>query len=169
MKSLQHPGDENCRDNTYPITVEFTLNDPAIYTSSPDHILGVYGSDYTVMVDNALVPITVTNGVTKGSVVIPAGQSYVDVIIKALDDSDDDEELMCLNVTKAYSAEGLLVNEPFQIGNTGGEAVIIKDAGWAVKSVVWQKNATGNDLFQTWTGLSVYPDKGESGKKRQKK
>jgi len=52
-------------------------------------------------------------------------------------DSDSDVEFVYLDVTRAYSAAGLIANKLFQIGETGGEAVIIKDVGWAVKSVEW--------------------------------
>ena len=66
---------------------------------------------------------------------------------------------MFLDVTRAYSAQGLSANKFFKVGNTGYDYVIIKDAGWAVKSVEWQKNVNGNNLIGTWTGLSVYADK----------
>jgi hypothetical protein len=155
FRIYKHPGDASCSDNTYPITVEFTLND---YTLTPGQVLGVNNTDYIVMANNTTVPITKVNGVDTGSVVIPAGQDYVDVYIQALDDNDSDEELVYLNVTRAYSTKGLVADKFFNVGNTGGDYVVIKDEGWAVKSVEWESSPYGNDLFYTWTGRSVYAD-----------
>ena len=96
--------------------------------------------------------------------IIPAGQNYVDVTVKALDDSDTDEESVFLKVTTAYGLHLTTnANNPahcFKLisGGTSEDFVLIKDAGWAVKSVEWQQNANGNELFGTWTGRSVYAD-----------
>ena len=91
--------------------------------------------------------------------IIPAGADHVDVYIKALNDFDSDEESVFLKVTTAYSTQGLAAGKPFDIGKTGDDFVLIKDAGWAVKSVEWVTNPYGNDLFGTWTGRSVYADR----------
>ena len=106
FRIFKHPGDENCTDNTYPITVEFTLNDPAIY-NNPALVYGVHDEDYTV----TGVGVTYVNGL--GKAIIPAGQDYLDVKIVAINDSDSDEELVFLDVTRAYSAQGLATNKFF--------------------------------------------------------
>ena len=157
----KYPGDENCTDNTYAITVEFILNHPEIYDlNDPNVAYAVYSIDYYVRDETSIIPLAVTNGIYKGSVTIPAGQSYVDVIIEAKDDGvTDDNENVFLDVTRAYSTQSLAANKLFTVGETGGSSVLIKEVGWAIKSVVWAEDPYGNELIGKWTGKSIYADK----------
>ena len=144
----------------YDITVEFTLNDPSIYNpNDPNVAFATLGADFGVQG----VGVIYTNGL--GKTTIPKGQDYVDVIIKAKNDNMyDDNERVYLNIVDAYALKGHSFQFTTYTANNvqtngsvtvyPGDYVLIKEVGWAVKSVVWVQHPNGNGLQSYRTSVN---------------
>jgi len=149
------PGDENCTDNTYPITVEFVFNDSSLYDLNDPNVAYATSKGNSRDFNVQGTGVTYDHDTGEGTAIIPAGAKHVDVTIVARDDAPDNNERVYLNITDAYAVK----NHPFKFTSYTEDYMLIKDAGWWIESVEWVANPYGNPLIGTWTGRSVYADR----------